>query len=157
MLPSFVSNAIARYRHSWQTGYSPTHLFTALECVVYLSSPSIVSDEKSAIKHVVCLHVMSYFVLLLSRFSLAAITSSNIFFCQLPSAFSFSFSLSLSLSHCTCVDMLAIVTQISEALLTFLQCFWSFSSSDGMVSIGKFKFTDSCSFNLLYFSTLKLL
>ena len=113
----------------------PHSPFSHSEYVVYLSSPSIVSDEKSAIKHnVVCLYIMSYFVLLLSRFSLAAITSSNIFFCQLPSPLSFSFSLPLSLYMCwyACYCYTDL-----WALLSFLQCFWSFSSSDWMISIGK--------------------
>lgn len=85
----------------------PHSPFSHSEYVVYLSSPSIVSDEKSTIKHnVVCLYIMSYFVLLLSRFSLAAITSSNIFFCQLPSPFSFSFSLPLIVHVLICLLLL---------------------------------------------------
>lgn len=132
----------------------PRSPFYHSEYVVYLSSPSIVSDEKSAIKHnLVCLYIMSYFVLLLSRFPLAAITSSNIFFCQLPSPFSFSLPLSLYMCWyaCYCYTDLWGSAQFSSMFLVFLlfrldDFYWQMS-----------KFTDSCSFNWLYFSTVKFL
>lgn len=109
---------------------------------VHLSSPSIVSGENSAINHnVVCLYITSFFCL----------AAFKIF--SLPSP-----SPSLSLSHCTCVDILALVTQVSEALLIFLQFFFIFlifRLDDFYWQM--FKFTDSCSFNLLYFSTVEFL
>lgn len=160
-------NAIARYRNIYKNLYryklyiniflarqvTPTLTFTLNMLFICLLPPLF--PMKSAIKHnLVCLYIMSYFVLLLSRFPLAAITSSNIFSANCP-----LLSLSLSLSHCTCVDMLAIVTQISKEKLcsVFFNVFGLSPLQIGWFLLANVQFTDSCSFNWLYFSTVKFL